>query len=123
MRFTFWPCGLLCALAVGCQASKVATTAASTTPLVNEHRWGNYVVEYDAMPTSDYSFHANFEDDGQGNAMEVANLTIDGKSRELRFRSGTVSLNGVDYGAVQKGDRVKLGADGKVFVNGSERKP
>jgi hypothetical protein len=116
-------CALLCAFMVGCQASRVATTPAPTTLLGHEHRWGNYIIEYDETPGSDYSFHANFEDDGNGNPAEVVTLTADGKSQQLRFRTGTVSLNGVDYGPVQKGDRVKLGADGTVMVNGTERKP
>jgi hypothetical protein len=123
MRSTFWPYGLLCGLAVGCQASKVTTTAAPTTPVAHEHRWGSYIFEYDAVPTSDYSFHANFEDDGHGNPAEVVTLTVDGKSQLLQFRNSTIRLNGVDYGPVQKGDRVKIGTDGKLLVNGTERKP
>jgi hypothetical protein len=123
MRSGFRICALLSALLVSCHASKVATTPTSTMPLVQEHRWGNHVIEYDATPTNDYSFHASFEDDGDGNPVEVANLTIDGKEHQLRFRNGTLSLNGMEYGAVQKGDRVKLSGDGKVFVNGTERKP
>jgi hypothetical protein len=101
----------------------VATTPAPTTPLVNEHRWGNYVIEYEVSPTTDYSFHANFEDDGNGNSAEVATLTVDGKSRRLRFRNGTVILNDMDYGRVQKEDRIRLTAGGSIFVNGIERKP
>jgi hypothetical protein len=121
MRPRFKVFALFAAILAGCQPSKVATTP--TTPLVHQHKWGNYVIEYDEMLGTDYSFRANFEDDDNGNQMEVIDLTIDGKNRQLRVRSGTVSLNGVDYGPVQKGDRVKLAADGKVFVNGTERRP
>jgi hypothetical protein len=121
MRPGFMVLVLIAVNLVGCQPSKVASTP--TTLLAHQHTWGNYVVEYDEMAGADYSFHAHFEDDGNGNQAEVVNLTIDGKSHELRFRSGTVSVNGVDYGTIQEGDRVKLAANGKVFVNRIVRKP
>src|SRR5260370_11690804 len=121
MRPRFKVFALFAAILAGCQPSKVATTP--TTPLVHQHKWGNYVIEYDEMLGTDYSFRANFEADDNGNQMEVIDLTIDAKNRQLRARSCTVSLNGVDYGPVRKGDRAKPPPDDKAFVNGTDPRP
>jgi hypothetical protein len=102
MRPGFLMFVLLCAILAGCQPGKLATTTTPTTPVIHQHKWGDYVIEYDDMPGTDYSFQANFEDDGNGSQAEAVNLMIDGKSPQLRFRSGTVGLNGVEYGTVLK---------------------
>jgi hypothetical protein len=111
---------LTCTVLAGCQSSKAPTVP---TPLVHQHKWGNYVIEYDDLPGNDYSFQATFEDDDKGNQVEVVNLTINGKTQQLRFRNGSVSVDGVDYGAVQKGDKLKLAVEGRLLVNDTERKP
>ena len=41
----------------------------------------------------------------------------------LELLNGRLKLNGNEYGTVKAGDLVKLTEDGKVFVNGEERKP
>jgi hypothetical protein len=114
---------LLCTLSIGCQGCNVATTPTPATPLSHQHQWGDYVIEYETMPGTDYSFHANFVDDANGKQAAVVDLTTDSNSQQLRFANSKVSLNGADIGPAQKGDRVKLATDGKVSVNGTERKP
>ena len=40
----------------------------------------------------------------------------------LEYLNGRLKLNGRDYGTVKEGDSVQVTEDGKVFVNGEERK-
>lgn len=50
-------------------------------------------------------------------------LEVASDDNRLRIAKGKVTLNDKDYGAVEKGDRVKVTADGKLLVNGVERQP
>jgi hypothetical protein len=48
---------------------------------------------------------------------------LTGDNQVLELLNGRLKLNGKEYGTVKAGDLAKVTEDGKVFVNGEERKP
>jgi hypothetical protein len=56
-------------------------------------------------------------------APEFAVFSSDGTEQRVRINNGAITVNGVDYGTIKKGDRIKRTVDGKILVNETERKP
>jgi serine/threonine protein kinase len=56
-------------------------------------------------------------------AVTATGLKWSNDTLSLEVIHGVVTLNGKSQGTVKEGDRVKLTAEGLLFVNGSERKP
>lgn len=54
-------------------------------------------------------------DDGRNLKWEIEGLVFEAKDAEL-------TLNGKKYGSVKPDDKIKVTHDGKLFVNGDERK-
>ncbi len=50
-------------------------------------------------------------------------LAVSSDDNRLRIDKGKVTLNDKEYGTVEKGDRIKVTAEGRLFVNGAERRP
>lgn len=60
----------------------------------------------------------------ESQALHVGGGNVRFRSGDLDFRvhDRAIILNSVPYGAVRKGDHVRLTADGRVFVNDVERR-
>jgi hypothetical protein len=102
--------GVLCALLAGC-GPKPAPTPQLFTITIPEAMCGNEVeFERRTPPITTRS--------EPGGVLEVSS-----DDNRLRIEKGKVTLNDKDFGTVEKGDRVKVTADGKLFVNGVERHP
>ncbi len=116
MRHCLMLGALACALLCGCTGAKTPVA-----PQVAHVTYGDYDLEYETI--GNYSSLASSPDDGQGNEVFEFTLTTDDGQRQLRIHKGVIALNGVALGDHHKGDRLKLAADGKLFVNGTERHP
>ena len=62
---------------------------------------------------------AHRTDDGAGHVDELVDYRVG--PRRLRIVNGDLSLDDTERGRVQKGDKIKLTADGNLSVNGTER--
>jgi len=58
-----------------------------------------------------------------GSSQGTGGITFDGKSVKAETDGKKLTVNGKDYGALSRGDKVDLREKGKVLVNGSERNP
>jgi hypothetical protein len=73
-----------------------------------------------ARPTVNYEVRG---EDGGGTITGRSDEGVHtaGKNR-LQIKDGRILANEKDFGAVKEGDKVVLDKDGRVFVNGEERK-
>jgi len=79
--------------------------------------------------SEDFSLSTEFNDvtyiwpEGKGNFSKRLNeISFEGKSISCTVVERTLTINGHRIAEFEKGDRVRITGDGKVFVNGVERK-
>jgi len=99
----------------------LATSA--TLPLSGEDDWSRFDANNGSVAADGGSIVV-----AGNSAGSVSNLAQDGIQYEIhgpnRFevKNGQVSVNGIDFGAVNAGDRVLLKENGQLLVNDEERK-
>jgi hypothetical protein len=108
-----------------CLAGLVASVAGCQKPAAPANDWsqttlfGMYEFEVECPPGGPRNLTARRTDDGAGHVDELVDYQVG--PRRLRIVNGDLSLDDTKRGRVQKGDKVKLTADGKLSVNGAER--
>lgn len=112
------------ALAV-CLVGLVASLAGCQRPAAPANDWsqttlfGMYELEVERPPGGPLKMTANRSDDGAGHVDELVDYQVG--PRRLRIVNGELSLDDSKRGRAQKGDKIRLAADGKLSVNGAER--
>lgn len=100
-RFAFYMVGLALLLAPGCGGSRGVAK-------------GNYNgIEYD-FPS--FGSVMTSIDSGSGLAYKTQGLQVE-------IRDDGVTVNGKDYGQLKSGDRLRVSADFKVWINDKEASP
>jgi hypothetical protein len=105
--------GLLVGLA-GCERPPTTANDWSSTSLFER-----YEFEVEKPVGAKLALQARRTDDGAGKVDEVVDYQVG--SHRLRVVNGELFLNDTKRGELQKGDKVRLTADGKLTVNGTER--
>ena len=108
-----------------CVVGLVAFVAGCQKPVAPANDWsqttlfGMYELEVERPPGGPLNLTARRTDDGAGHVDELVNYQVG--PRRLRIVNGDLLLDDTKRGRVQKGDKIKLTADGKLSVNGAER--
>ena len=104
--------GMLASVA-GCQKPTAPANDWSHTTLFEM-----YEFEVEKPSGGSLNLTARRTDDGAGHVDELVDYQVG--PRRLRIVNGELSLDDTKRGRVQKGDKIKLTADGKLSVNGAE---
>jgi hypothetical protein len=106
----------LCCLALvapGCGSKPTVPDTMRTAPFDGKYEFEVEKVEGTTALKSSRS------DDGAGKVEELIDYEI-GRHR-IKVVNGALTLDGKDCGRLEKGDKVRFAADGKLYVNGVER--
>jgi hypothetical protein len=77
-----------------------------------------YHFEYEIDPATEHLHQSNPDRDGK----EYVGVVVSGHY-SVMILDGALTVNREARGTVQKGDRIKVALDRRVWVNGSERRP
>jgi len=109
-------CFLSCFAIVGCNTQPAAPTLdTSKTNLFG----GVYEFEVEKKSGTNTSLTAHRTDDGTGKIEDLVDYEI-GQNR-IKIVNGALTLNDKKCGALQRGDKIRFTAAGKLYVNGVER--
>jgi hypothetical protein len=100
----------------GCHRAPARATGPHTHDLFE----GKYFIEIDADGTSVGRVHSRTE--GAVRVVERAEFEWVG-GNTLVIDKGELTMNGRNYGTLSPGDRVRVGRDGQLTVNGTPREP
>lgn len=112
----WWIIPLVLVLAVAAALVVWKPWAAPRT-LDTAHELG-YVIEYETDPATEHIHQSNPDRDGK----EYVGVVVQG-DYSVMILDGTVTVNRQPRGTVKKGDRLKVSLDGRLWVNGVERRP
>ncbi|MBA4063489.1 MAG: hypothetical protein C0501_07205 [Isosphaera sp.] len=108
-----------------CLVGLVASVAGCQKPAAPANDWsqttlfGMYEFEVERPPGGPLNLTARRTDDGAGHVDELVDYQIG--PRRLRVVNGDLALDDTRRGRVQKGDKIRLTADGRLSVNATER--
>ncbi len=106
-------CVLLTLLALGCGRSTASSFAKY------DIGGGRYFVE---IENTDGGSALNFKSSGEGNAVTGERYDLSwGNAHRLQIENGKLTVDGVDYGKLEPGDRITFKASGEMLVNGTKR--
>ena len=77
-----------------------------------------YLIEYDFDPETMHAHQSNPDRAGE----EYVGVLVQGHY-SMQIVDGKVTVKQTARGVVKKGDRLKLTLDGRLWVNGAERRP
>jgi hypothetical protein len=77
-----------------------------------------YLIEYEFDPDTMHAHQSNPDREGQ----EYVGVLVQGHY-SMQIIDGQVTVKQTPRGAVRKGDRLRITLDGRLWVNGAERRP
>ena len=77
-----------------------------------------YVIEYEIDPATQYMHGSNPDRAGE----EFVSVVVQGHY-SMQIVDGRVTVKQTRRGDIKKGDRLKITLDGRLWVNGTERRP